>query len=285
MLGTLLLAVSIGVLLFLIATGLTLILGLLGIVNFAHGSIYMVGAYVGVQMILWTGNFWLALAMAPLVGGVLGVLIELVCLRPIYDRPHHFQFLMTLGLLWILEEAVRLTWGLDFRRMDVPAQFAHTVDLGGVTFSAYRLFVIGVGFAAILMFWLLDHTAFGLLVRACQLNSAMASSLGINVNRVRTAVVAGGSALAAFAGVISGPLVPIEPTMGFRIIIDCFIVVVVGGIGDIRGALLAALLIGLTRAFGQQYVPDWVSIATYSVLLITLIVKPGGIFSFRVRQS
>lgn len=285
MLGTLLLSISIGVLLFLVSTGLTLILGLLGIVNFAHGSVYMLGAYAGVQMIAWTGNFWLGLFAAPIVGALLGFLIEIVCLRPIYDRPHHYQFLMTLGLLWILEEVVRLAWGLDFHRMDLPASMASTVSLAGVTFSEYRLFVIAAGLFAIFLFWAMDRTPVGLLVRACQLNSAMASSLGINVNRVRTAVVAGGSALAALAGAISGPLVPIEPTMGFRIIIDCFIVVVVGGVGDIRGAALAALLVGMTRAFGQQYLPDWVSIATYSVLLITLILRPAGIFSFRVRQS
>jgi branched-chain amino acid transport system permease protein len=285
MIGTLLLGISIGVLLFLVATGLTLILGLLGIVNFAHGSIYMVGAYVGVQMITWTGNFWFALLAAPVAGALLGIVIEFLCLRPIYHRPHHFQFLMTLGLLLILEELVRLVWGLDFHRMDVPPQLAETVTLSGVTFSAYRIFVVLAGVLAILFFWVLDRTPLGLLVRACQLNSSMASSLGINVNRVRTAVVAGGAALAALAGTISGPLVPIEPTMGFRIIIDCFIVVVVGGVGDIRGAALAAMLIGLTRAFGQQYLPDWVSIATYSVLLFTLIVRPAGIFSFRLRQS
>jgi branched-chain amino acid transport system permease protein len=284
--ATLLLGVSIGILLFLLAAGLSLIFGLLGIVNLAHGSLYMLGAYVGYQTVLMTGSFALALIVAPLVVAALGALIEVSVFRRIYQHPHHLQFLLTVGVLLVIEECVRFTWGLTYLKLDEPALFSGVTEIAGVSFSNYRLFCTGIGVsAAALLFWVLDRTPAGTILRAAQENDAMLGSLGINVKRVRAAAVAIGAGVAAFAGVISAPLLPIEPSMGIRIILDCFVVVIIGGLGSIQGAIVASLLIGMTRAFGEQYFGDWVQVCIYGMLVVTLLVRPQGLFATQVRQS
>jgi branched-chain amino acid transport system permease protein len=284
--ATLLLGLSIGILLFLLAAGLTLIFGLLGIVNLAHGSLYMLGAYVGYQTVAMTGSFVAALVVAPLAVAALGALLELVVFRRIYRHPHHLQFLLTVGVLLVIEEAVRFTWGLTYLKLDEPAVLGGVTQLAGVAFSNYRLFctVMGVG-AALALFFVLDRTPVGTILRAAQENDAMLGSLGINVKRVRTAAVAIGAGVAAFAGVISAPLLPIEPSMGIRIILDCFVVVIIGGLGSIQGAIVASLLIGMTRAFGEQYFGDWVQVCIYGWLVATLLLRPQGLFARQVRLS
>ena len=284
--ATLLLGLSIGILLFLLAAGLTLIFGLLGIVNLAHGSLYMLGAYVGYQTVAMTGSFAAALVAAPLAVAALGALLELAVFRRIYRHPHHLQFLLTVGVLLVIEEAVRFTWGLTYLKLDEPAVLGGVTQLAGVAFSNYRLFctVMGVG-AALALFFVLDRTPVGTILRAAQENDAMLGSLGINVKRVRTAAVAIGAGVAAFAGVISAPLLPIEPSMGIRIILDCFVVVIIGGLGSIQGAIVASLLIGMTRAFGEQYFGDWVQVCIYGWLVATLLLRPQGLFARQVRLS
>jgi branched-chain amino acid transport system permease protein len=284
--ATILLGFSIGILLFLLASGLTLIFGLLGIVNLAHGSLYMLGAYVGYQTVAVTGSFWMALIVAPLVVGVLGAVIEVVLFRKIYGHPHHLQFVLTVGILLVIEEAVRFTWGLTYLKLDAPGGLTGLTQIAGVAFSDYRLFCtfMGVLMAAVL-FFALEKTPAGVILRAAQENDAMLGSLGINVKRVRSAAVAIGSAVAAFVGVISAPLLPIEPSMGIRIILDCFVVVIIGGLGSIRGAIVASLLIGMTRAFGEQYLGDWVQVCIYIFLVATLLVRPQGLFGRTLRRS
>ena len=284
--ATLLLGLSIGILLFLLAAGLTLIFGLLGIINLAHGSLYMLGAYVGYQTVLMTDSFALAMVVAPLLVAALGALIEVSVFRRIYKHPHHLQFLLTVGVLLVIEETVRFTWGLTYLKLDEPALFGGVTELAGVSFSNYRLFCTGIGVAAaMLLFWVLDRTPAGTILRAAQENDAMLGSLGVNVKRVRAAAVAIGAGVAAFAGVISAPLLPIEPSMGIRIILDCFVVVIIGGLGSIQGAIVASLLIGMTRAFGEQYFGDWVQVCIYGMLVITLLLRPQGLFATQVRQS
>lgn len=284
--ATLLLGLSIGILLFLLAAGLTLIFGLLGIVNLAHGSLYMLGAYAGYQTVVLTGSFTAALVVAPLAVAALGALIELVLLRRIYRHPHHLQFLLTVGLLLVIEEFVRYTWGLNYLKLDEPAALSGVTEIAGVAFSNYRLFCTVMGVAAAgALFYVLDRTPAGTILRAAQENDAMLGSLGVNVKRVRCAAVAVGAGVAAFAGVISAPLLPIEPSMGIRIILDCFVVVIVGGLGSIQGAIAASLLIGMTRAFGEQYFGDWVQVCIYGLLVLTLLVRPQGLFGTQVRQS
>ena len=189
-------------------------------------------------------------------------------------------------MLLVIEELVRFTWGFTYLKLDEPAALGGVTELAGVTFSNYRLFCTAVCVAAAaLLFFVLDRTPAGTILRAAQENDAMLGSLGINVKRVRSAGVAIGAGVAAFAGVISAPLLPIEPSMGFRIILDCFVVVIIGGLGSIQGAIVASLLIGMTRAFGEQYFDDWVQVCIYGLLVATLLVRPQGLFASQVRHS
>lgn len=281
-----LIGLSIGMLLFLLAAGLTLIFGMLGVINFAHGSLYMLGAYTAYQIVQWTGSFWLALALSPIVVGVLGGLMERITLRPLYGREHAYQLLLTFGCILVLEEVIRLVWGVNFKALNAPALFAGTTEIFGSTVTNYRLFIIGFGSLVSLgLFLVLERTRIGVVVRAASDNSAMVSCLGIDVGRVRTGVFMGGTALAAVGGTVAGPLLPLKLGMGFNIIIDCFIVVVIGGLGNIRGAIMGSLLVGMTRALGQQFAADWINALTYALLLLTLTVRPEGLFNRRGRQA
>lgn len=284
--STFVIGLSIAMLLFLLAAGLTLIFGMLGIINFAHGAIYMLGAYVAYQVAATTHNFWLALCVAPLVLAAVGALIERLVLRPIYDRPHEFQLLATFGLILVLEEAVRIIWGLQLRSIAPPSGLSGSVHIFGTDISKYRLFV--VLFGAImggLLFFGIERTRLGLILRASSNNAGMAELLGVEVGRVRTFIFALGAALAGIGGAIAGPMLPIQLQMGFSVILDCFIVVIIGGLGNIRGAVAGALLIGMTRAYGQQYAAEWIDIVTYGVLVVTLLVRPQGLFGIRLRTS
>jgi branched-chain amino acid transport system permease protein len=281
-----LIGLSIGMLLFLLAAGLTLVFGLLGVVNFAHGSLYMLGAYVAFQFVAWTGNFWLALAVAPLLVSGMGALLERVTLRPLYGREPAYQLLLTFGYILVIEEFIRMVWGVNFKSINPPALLAGTSELFGSTVTDYRLFIIAFGLLlSVALFFVIERTRVGVVVRAASANSAMVSCLGIDVGKVRTGVFAAGAYLAAVSGVIASPLLPLKLGMSFSIIIDCFIVVVIGGLGNIRGAILGAMLIGMTRAVGQQFAADWIFLLTYSLLIITLIFRPEGLFNVRARQA
>ncbi len=284
--STFVIGLSIAMLLFLLAAGLTLIFGMLGIINFAHGAIYMLGAYVAYQVAATTGNFWLALCAAPLVLAVVGAVIERLVLRPIYDRPHEFQLLATFGLILVLEEAVRIIWGLQLHSIAPPAGLSGSVHVFGTDISKYRLFVVLFGAVMVgLLFFGIERTRLGLILRASSNNSGMAELLGVEVDRVRTFIFALGAGLAGIGGAIAGPMLPIQLQMGFSVILDCFIVVIIGGLGNIRGAVAGALLIGMTRAYGQQYAAEWIDIATYGILVVTLLVRPQGLFGIRLRTS
>ena len=270
---------SIGLLLFLLAAGLTLIFGMLGVVNFAHGSIYMLGAYLAYMTVSLTGNFWIALIVVPLLGALLGAVMEVVTLRPLYGREQHYQVLLTFGCVLIIEEAVRMIWGLDYKEMNPPAALNTALHVFGMTIAPYRLFVIGFGAAlAALLFYVIENTRVGIIIRAASIDPETVQALGLDVSRVRTGVFAFGAALAALGGAVAAPLLPIELGMGFNIIIDCFIVIIIGGLGSIKGAIIAALLIGMVRALGYTIAPDWVDFATYSVLILVLLTRPEGLF-------
>jgi branched-chain amino acid transport system permease protein len=277
---------SISMLLFLLAAGLTIIFGMLGVVNFAHGALYMLGAYTGYQMVQWTGSFWLALIVSPILVALVGGLIERFTLRPLYDRDHAYQLLMTFGCVLVIEEAVRLIWGVNFMAMNAPDILSGTVEISGSTITVYRLFIIGVGLAlSIAMFLIIERTRIGMMVRATSSNSEMAACLGIDVVQLRTLVFMAGTFLAALGGTIAAPLLPLKLGMGYTIIIDCFIIIIIGGLGNIRGAIIASLLIGMTRAFGQQFAADWIGLLTYALLILTLVVRPEGLFNHKGRQA
>lgn len=284
--STIVIGLSLSLLLFLLAAGLTLIFGMLGVINFAHGSLYMLGAYLGFSIVQWTGSFWAALVLAPLATGLIGALIERVALRPVYGRDHVYQLLLTFGFILIIEEAVRMIWGVDYKQVATPLLFAGTLALPGGLVPAYRLFIIGFGLAVSLaLFLLIDRSNYGMVIRAASSDPEMVDTLGLDVGRVRTGVFALGSALAALGGVVAAPLVPIESGMGLNIIIDCFVVVVIGGLGNIRGAVLAALVLGMARALGFTFAPDWVDVITFALLIVTLLTRPEGLFSLRRRAA
>lgn len=281
-----LIGLSVGMLLFLLAAGLTLVFGLLGVVNFAHGSLYMLGAYAAFQLVAWTGSFWIALLVAPVLVGVVGGLLERFTLRPLYGREPAYQLLLTFGYILVIEEFIRLVWGVNFKSIAPPAPFGGTSELFGATVTHYRLFIIGFGaMLSLALFYVIERTRVGIVVRAASANSAMVSCLGIDVGRVRTGVFVAGTMLAAVSGVVASPLLPLKLGMSFTIIIDCFIVVVLGGLGNIRGAIIGALLIGMTRAVGQQFAADWIFLLTYGLLIVTLIFRPEGLFNVKARQA
>ena len=283
--STLIIGLSLGMLLFLLASGLTLIFGMLGVINFAHGALYMLGAYIAFDIGRHTGSFVAGLIGATVLVALAGALIERLALRPLYNRPHFYQLILTFGVILVISELVKIVWGLGYQESTMPEALAGTVELFGSTIPVYRLFVIGFG--ALVsggLFLLIEKSTFGMLVRAASSDGEMVRLLGLPVSSVRMAVFALGSGLAGLAGAIAAPLFPIELGMATNTIIDCFIVVILGGLGNIRGAVAASLLIGLVRAIGYSYMPSWVDILTFSLLIATLLTRPQGLF-FRATRS
>jgi len=281
MLTSFLIGLSIGMLLLLMAAGLSLIFGMLGVINFAHGALYMVGAFTATVIAAYIGNFWIGLLIAPFVVALLGALIEMTLLRPLYARSHEQQLLLTFGLILVIEEGARLLWGLDYRSAAAPAMFAEPVEWFGEKLSAYRMFVVVAGtVVAGALYFMIERTQTGMVLRAAMSNAQMLRALGVGVSRYRTLVFALGAGLAGLGGAIAAPLLPVQTSMGFQIIIDCFVVVIIGGLGNIRGAIVAALLIGQLQAFGQQYFSEWLDIIVYGFLIAVLLIRPQGLFTF-----
>ncbi|HEV8457172.1 MAG TPA: branched-chain amino acid ABC transporter permease [Methylomirabilota bacterium] len=270
---------SYGVLLFLLSVGLTLIFGMLDVVNLAHGSFYMLGAYAGLTLIGVTNNFWLALAIAPVAVGVIGVLIERGCLRPLYRRGPLDQVLLTFGLIYLFEDLVKWVWGGKIRSIPPPDLFAGSVTLWGATVPSYRLFVIVFGLVMAVVLWLLiERTRLGAIIRAGVFDAEMAAGLGINIQRVFTGVFAFGAALAGLSGVIAGPIQSAQPPMGATILIPALIVVVVGGLGSLKGSLVGSLIIGQAETFGKVWLPGASMLMIYVVMAAIVLLRPHGLF-------
>ncbi|MDF1486069.1 branched-chain amino acid ABC transporter permease [Ramlibacter sp. H39-3-26] len=284
--STLIIGLSLGMLLFLLASGLTLIFGMLGVINFAHGALYMLGAYLAFDIGRRTGSFTAGVVLATLLTGVAGALMERLALRPIYQRPHFYQIILTFGFILVIGELVKFVWGLGYQEAAMPPALSGTLQVAGSTIPVYRLFVIGLGAAACLgLFLLLERSTFGMLVRAASSDGEMVRLLGLPASAVRTSVFALGAALAGLAGAIAAPLFPVELGMATNTIIDCFIVVILGGLGNIRGAVAASLLIGMVRALGYTFAPSWVDVLTFALLIATLLTRPQGLFSRPVRAA
>ncbi len=272
-------------LLFLLAAGLTLIFGMLGVINFAHGAVYMLGAYVSYEAGKRTGSFVVGVLSATLLTALVGAVVEKLALRPLYERPHFYQLILTFGLILVLSDMVRFIWGPGYQEVAIPAVLSGTVDMLGSTLPIYRLFVIGFGaIVSIGLYFVLEKSTFGMLVRAASSDAEMVRILGLPVGAIRMAVFAAGCGLSGLAGSIAAPLFPIELGMATNTIIDCFIVVILGGLGNIRGAIAASLLIGMVRAIGYVYLPSWVDIMTFSLLIGTLLTRPQGLF-FRTART
>jgi branched-chain amino acid transport system permease protein len=271
-------ALSQGAILFFIACGLTLIFGIMRIVNFAHGGLFMLGAYVGYSIATWTGSFWPSLIVAPLVVGALGAGFERAFLARLYARDDAGAYLMvTFGLAIILADAIRLTWGAQPLGVPVPERLRGIVLIVSQPFPIYRLFLIAIGAAAALLLWqFLERTRPGLLVRAVAQNAEMVYALGTDVHAVRTGVFAFGCAMAALGGVLSAPLVTAFLGMGTSVIIDAFVIVIIGGMGSFLGSIIGSLLVAFVQVFGAYYFEDMALALMYLLMVAVLVVRPGG---------
>jgi len=273
-------------LLFLIASGLTLTFGILGIVNFAHGSLFMLGAYFMYSLLLvlnpMLGSFWLAMIIAVVVVAVIGFVIERFLLRFIYKAEVIYQLLLTFALVMIIEGLVKSFWGLDPKSFTEPSYLAGSVTILGRPFPIYAIFIILAGIIVSLGLWALIYkTNFGKFIRAANADRDMTNALGINVNFIFTAVFTLGAALASLGGILAGPIRTTAPDMGSMIIIECFAVVVIGGLGSLPGAFIGSLLIGLLDSFGTFYVPRFSMAFTFILMAVVLIVRPAGLFGTR----
>ena len=274
-------AVQYGLLLFLVASGLTLIFGIMGVINLAHGSFYMMGAYLAFGLApLFGQNFGLMLLAGVLLSALFGYLLEWAFFSFLYEREHLQQVLMTYGLILVFEELRSLAVGDDVHGVQPPEILAGTLPLGEMmTYPVYRLFVSGVCLAlAIGMWFVFTRTRLGMMIRAGSTNREMVQSLGIDIKFLYRVVFAAGVAIAVLAGMVAAPVSSVYPGMGNSVLIICFVVVVIGGIGSIRGALLAALLIGAVDTFGKVLLPQAAGVLVYVLMALILLWKPDGLF-------
>jgi len=289
--------IQLGMLLFLLAAGLTLIFGIMDLVNLAHGSLYMLGAYFAASFADWTGSFLLGAVLALAATAVVGMILEVVAVRRLYGRSHLDHVLGTFGLLLFFNELVRLIWGPAGMTLSLPSEMLNAVEvLPGLFYPLYRLVIIGATLAvAALMYLLIMRTRVGMLIRAGASNREMVGALGVNIKLLYTLVFGLGAALAGFAGLMQAPILTVQIGMGENILIAAFVVVTIGGIGSIRGAFVAALLVGLTDTVGRAFVPDLLhaflsesassslgralaSMMIYLVMAVVLIARPEGLF-------
>jgi len=274
-------AMQYGLLLFLVASGLTLIFGIMGVINLAHGSFYMVGAYMAFSLApLFGGNFALTLVAGLILAVAFGYLLEWLFVSYLYQREHLQQVLMTYGLILVFEELRSILVGNDVHGVPVPSWLSGSVQLGGLMqYPVYRLFISAVCIAvAIALYFVIARTRLGMMIRAGSSNREMVESLGINIKLLYRIVFAAGVALAVFAGMIAAPVSSVYPGMGGQILIVCFVVVVIGGIGSVRGAFLAALLVGFVDTFGKVLFPQAAGVAVYLLMAAILLWKPEGLF-------
>jgi branched-chain amino acid transport system permease protein len=273
--------VQFGVMLFLMAAGLTLVFGIMNMINLAHGSLYMAGAFLAAALVHVTGSFFLAVIIAVPATGVLGALMELGVLRRFYVRTHLEQVLVTFGLILVLNEITRLIWGPVPVPLPLPAILAGSIEVfPGISYPTFRLAILAVGaVVAVALYLVVVHTRAGMWVRAGASNRTMASALGVNVDFVFSIVFAVGAALAGLAGIMAGPIFAVQVGMGEPILILAFVVTVIGGIGSIRGAFIAALLIGIVDTFGRVLLPPALgSMVIFVLMAMILAWRPQGLF-------
>ena len=269
-----------GLLIFLAASGLTLVFGIMGIINLSHGSFYMLGAYLSLTLTALVGDVFLALALGIPIAFLFGAAIEWLFIRHLYARDHLQQVLLTFGLILIFNELQRIIWGTRPHSVPIPSYLSGSVQLSDVlSYPVYRLAVAAICIAlALAMMFVIQRTRIGRMIRAGESNREMVEVLGIDSRLLFRFVFAAGVSLAAAAGIIAAPIESVYPGIGERILIISFVVVVIGGIGSIRGALVGALLIGLADAFGKVFLPQFASVLVYALMAAVLVVRPGGLF-------
>jgi len=292
--------VQLGVMLFLLAAGLTLVLGIMHMVNLAHGSLYMVGAYLAIAASQWSGSYLVGV-LGGLAGTLLvGMLTEVIALRTLYDRDHLDQVLATFGLILFFNEATAMLWGRTALFSTLPPWLQGHIELiAGWRYPVYRAVVIGVGLAVgVLLWYVVTRTRLGMLIRAGASNRTMVGALGVNIRLLYTVVFGFGAALAGLAGLMAGPIYTVQPGMGELILIQVFVVIVIGGIGSIRGAFVGALIVGIVDTMGRAFLkpllamflsraasetagPALASMLVYLLMAVVLAIRPAGLFSAR----
>ncbi|MFA5520565.1 MAG: branched-chain amino acid ABC transporter permease [Castellaniella sp.] len=275
---------AVGVLLSLIAAGLTIIYGTLGVINFAHGALFVVGAYAGFSIFTHSGSFVLAIAGGAAAALIVGLIMERVLIKRFYQRPHEDQILVTFGVSIIIVEVIRGIYGGVGQRVPVPSWGTGVVDLGFVTYPLYRIEILAIAAIALGIFWVvLYRTRLGLIIRSGIENPMMVRLLGLNVQRAFLIVFGMGAAAAGFAGMIYGPIVSIVPDMGFRILIQSFVVVVLGGVGSFPGAILGGLIAGQILSLTSLFNPVYSDVMLFAAMALVLIFKPQGLMGVEGR--
>ena len=270
---------ALGAIYVLFAIGLSLIFGMLTVVNFAHGAFYMIGAYVGLFLLSLGGNFWLCLIAVPLIVGASGMVVERFLIRPLYGRGIDYPLLLTFGLSYIMVELIRIGFGKSGYPFDTPELLQGAVNIGVGYFPLYRLFVIAAAVAVLLALWLfLDKTSFGLIIRAGARDPQIVRVLGVDVGRVWLYVFGIGTAIAGLAGLLAAPLQGVIPEMGANLLAEAFVVTVVGGMGSIGGAVLAGLLVGVVVSMTSLFAPEMAKVSIFALMAVVLLIRPQGFF-------
>jgi len=269
-----------GLLIFLAASGLTLIFGIMGIINLSHGSFYMLGAYLALTLTSWTGDIFLALLFGIPLAFLFGAAIEWLLIRHLYQRDHLHQVLLTFGLILVFNELQRIVWGSFPHSVPIPSYLSGSVRVFDLmSYPVYRIAVAGLCIAlALAMMFVIQRTKVGRMIRAGESNREMVEALGVDTRLLFRFVFAAGVTLAAAAGMIASPIDSVYPGIGEPILIISFVVVIIGGIGSVKGAFFGALLIGLADAFGKVFLPEFASVMVYALMAAVLVVRPGGLF-------
>ncbi len=268
-----------GMVLFLVASGLTLVLGMMGILNLAHVNFFMLSAYFGYQMVAWTGSYWLALLVAPVLTAGFGILMEHYLLKKVHAYGPMAELILTMGVAFIINDAVKVVWGTQNLPLKPPPALDGLVNMVGMQYPSYRLFLIVLSVIILLtMSLVLYKTRLGMVVRAAVSDSEMVNALGINVPLVFMAVFGAGTWMAGVAGVAIAPILTVSPGLASQMGMDAFIVIIVGGFGSLGGAFLISIICGLLSAFGIQFLPQYAAVLLFVFMAVVLAIKPEGLF-------
>ncbi|PLR78754.1 branched-chain amino acid ABC transporter permease [Bacillus sp. V3-13] len=277
-------ALSYGFLLFIITCGISIVFGILGVLNLAHGSLYLLGSYIGYSMIIKSGlPFWVAVLAVPVIIALIGLLIEFILLRPTYKLGHLSQVLLTFGLAYIFHDIFSIVWGKNILSVTPPEALSHSVEIIGYSIPVYRLALIVIGcLIAILLWYIQEKTRWGAVIRAGLSDKEMAGGLGVNIHLVFTGVFFFGSLLAGLGGVLGSPVLGIYPGMEFQILILSLVVLVVGGLGSVAGTVYASVLVGFVETFSRFLIPELSLIITFALMALVLVIRPQGLIGRRV---
>jgi len=271
--------IALGAVYALLALGLSLIFGMLTVVNFAHGAFFMVGAFLGVYFLGLTGNFWFSLLLTPLAVGAVGLVAERFLVRPLYGRGIDYPLLLTFGLSYVMIEAMRVAFGIEGVATSTPPELRGAVNLGFGHFPLYRLFLIGATALVVIGLWLfIEKTRFGLIIRAGSRDPEIVRVLGIDISRVWLLVFGIGTAIAGLSGVLAAPTRAVNPEMGISVLAESFVVTVVGGMGSLPGAVVAGLLVGVVFSMTSLFAPDLAELSIFVLMAVVLLIKPQGFF-------